>query len=95
MLVQSILEDGFYVLVGVGLEGQGSGTGRFQTLWRIPFPQPQHPETGTIPLLGMGTILQDKGEQFLSLRADLSRPSDEAGGSPFEMFLMGFGHVLG
>jgi len=42
----------------------------------------------------MGTILQDVSEQFLSLRADLSCPSDETRGRPFEIFLMGLGHMF-
>jgi hypothetical protein len=43
----------------------------------------------------MGAILQDAGDQFLSMRADLSCPADEPRGGPFEIFLMGFGHVFG
>src|SRR5271157_1208386 len=42
----------------------------------------------------MRTVLQDEAEQFLSLRADGPCPLDETGRSPFEIFLMGFGHVL-
>jgi len=43
----------------------------------------------------MGAILQDAGDQFLSMRADLSCPADEPRGGPFEIFLTGFGHVFG
>ena len=42
----------------------------------------------------MGTILQDKDDPFLGLRTNLSYPSDQAGGSPFEIFLMGFGMTV-
>jgi hypothetical protein len=41
------------------------------------------------------TVLQDAGDQFLSGRADLRCPSDEPRRSPFEIFLMGLGHMLG
>jgi hypothetical protein len=37
LLVQSVLEDGFNVLIGVGLEGQSSGTGSLQTFGGIAF----------------------------------------------------------
>jgi hypothetical protein len=41
------------------------------------------------------TIFQDTGDQFLSVRADLPCPADEPRRSPFKIFLMRFGHVLG
>jgi len=37
LLVQSVLEDGFDVFVGVGLEGQGSGASVLQTFGSIAF----------------------------------------------------------
>ena len=41
MLVQSVLEDRFDVLVGVGLEEERSGTGSLQTFGRIALLQAQ------------------------------------------------------
>jgi hypothetical protein len=94
LLVQSVLEDGFDIFVGVGLEGQGSGTSGLQTFGTIPFFQAEDPKTRPVPLFRMRAILQDKGEQFLSLRANGPCPVDETGGSPFEVFLVRFWHVL-
>ena len=37
---------------------------------------------------------QDAGDQVLSLGADGGCPSDETRRAPFEIFLMGFGHVF-
>jgi len=41
LLIQSIIEDRFHVLIGIGLKGQGSGTRLLQAFWRIPFPEPE------------------------------------------------------
>jgi hypothetical protein len=41
LLIQSVLEDGFYVFIGVGLNEQSSGTGSFETFGSISFFQAQ------------------------------------------------------
>jgi hypothetical protein len=62
LLVQSVLEDGFDILVGVGLEGQGTGASGLQTFGSVAFFQAEDSETGPVPLFRMRTVLQDKGE---------------------------------
>lgn len=55
-------------------------------------PDPEQPYEKAFKKVILRIII---AEQFLGLRTDRSCPLDEPGRSPFEIFLMGFGHVLG
>jgi hypothetical protein len=45
-------------------------------------------------LFWVRTVLEDEGNEILGMRSDLPCPADQAGGSPFKVSLVGFGHVL-
>lgn len=95
LLVQSALEDGFDVFIGVGLKDESSGTSSLQTFGRVTFLQAEDSKTRPVSLFRMGAVLQDEGEQFLGLGANGPGPLNETGGSPLEVLLVRFGHVLG
>ncbi len=95
LLVESFFQDGFYVFVGVGLNEERSGTGGLQTLGGVEFAQAHDAQAGAEPLFRVRTMFEEGGDEFLGLGSGLSGPVDDAGRSPLEVFLMGFGHVLG
>jgi len=61
----------------------------------IMFPQAHDAEAGAETLLWMGSALQDGGDERFGHGTMFFGPSDQPGGSPFQVFLMRLGHVLG
>jgi hypothetical protein len=58
------------------------------------FSQTEKAQAGAETLLGMGVVFQDLGHQFFGVRTDLVSPADHSFGGPFQVFLMGRGHML-
>ncbi len=52
-------------------------------------------QTGSVSLLRMRPLIQDRSNQLLGIRADLSRPMNDSGGRPLEVLLMRFRPVFG
>ena len=93
-LVQSIFQDGFNTFVEEAVDGEGIGAGGFEAFFGVLFSQAEDAQAGAESLLGMGFAFQDMGDQFFGVRSDLVGPADDPGGGPFQVLLMGFGHVF-
>ncbi len=61
----------------------------------MAFGEPQEPQAGAVALLRMQAVGQDGRGEGGCLGADGARPVRNARGRPFEMALMGLGHVGG
>ena len=94
LLVQSVFQDGLNTFVEEAVDGEGIGAGGFEALWGVLFSQADDAQAGAETLLGMGFAYQDLGDQFFGVEAGLGRPADDAGGGPFEVLLVGLGHVF-
>ena len=78
LLIEAVFQDGFNAFVGVGLDGQSTCAGGFKTFGGVSVAQAHDAETGAETLLGMGSILQDMGDQLTGLGADLVGPVDDS-----------------
>ena len=57
LLIQIMLEDGLDAAVAFSTDGQCPAAGGFQTLIAVAFGQPQHSQTASKALLGMGATV--------------------------------------
>ena len=76
------------------VDGEGIGAGGFEAFLGVLFSQADDAQAGAESLLGMGFVFQDVGDQFFGVGADLGGPADDPGGGPFQVFLVGFGHMF-
>ena len=94
LLVQSVFQDGLNTFVEEAVDGEGIGAGGFETFFGVLFSQADDAQAGAETLLGMGFAFQDVGDQFFGVGSGLGRPADDSGGGPFQVLLMGFGHMF-
>ncbi len=89
-----MLQDRLHAFIEEAVDGEGIGAGGFETFFRVLFSQAEDAQARAESLLGMGFIFEDMGHQFFRGGSQLLRPADNARGTPFQVLLMGFGHVF-
>ena len=95
LVIQPFFQDGLHALEGKGLNGESPGTGPLEALGGVVGCQAHDPEAGAKALLGMWPAFHDPGDELLGAGSGLLGPAGDSRGGPFEMLLMGLGHVLG
>lgn len=90
---RSLFPDGFYAVVGIGIQGRCTGARGFEAFGRVMFGQSHDPQRGSEPLLRMTPTFDNPGDQGLGVETIFTGTGDP-GGSPFQIFLVRFGHVL-
>ena len=58
------------------------------------FGQSHDPQTGAEPLLRMTPTFDNPGDQGFGMGAVFTGPGDDPGGGPFQIFLVGLGHMF-
>ena len=94
LFVKVGFQDRFDALVAVGFQKQGAAAGGLHPLGRVPFSQPHDAQAGAETLLRMFAALHDAGSQISGVGSVFTRPVHDPGGGPFQIFLMGLGHMF-
>ena len=94
LMVEAFFQDGFYMFIGTGIQRKRTSAGGFETFLRVMFGQPHNPQAGAKPLFRMTPAFENQGDQRFGPGAVFAGPGDDSGGRPFQIFLMGLGHMF-
>jgi hypothetical protein len=92
--VEAFLQNGFYMFIGTGIQRKRSIAGGFETFLRVMFGQSHDPQTGAKTLFRMTPTFENPGDQRFGKWAVFAGPGDYSGRSPFQIFLVGPGHMF-
>src|SRR5438046_1633090 len=86
--VESVLQDRFDVAIRARGDGERALAGGFEPLIAVALAEAQDAETGTVALLGVGAIGEDRLDQGAGVGTDALSPAADAFGRPLKVGLM-------
>ena len=94
LMVEAFFQNGFHMFIGTGIQKKGTSAGGFETFIRVMFGQSHDPQAGAEPLFRMTPAFKNQGDQRFGTGAVFAGPGDDSGGRPFQIFLVGLGHMF-
>jgi hypothetical protein len=94
LAVEALHQDRADAVDGAGADHHGARAGSLETGLAVPLAKPQDPQTGAVPVLGMGLLADDRLDELSRAWPDRLGPTDHPRRSPLGVVAMDLGHVL-